>query len=170
MILDAGRFTLVPDDLRTHVDLSIGAFTSIASGCRIVSGQHPGVVEPLAVSDFPFAEHGWGEYPASDMGSGVTIGNDVWIGEDVMILDGVTIGDGARVGAGAVVARDVRPYSTVVGNPGKEIGLRFRPEQIAGLQRIAWWEWDKEKIQEALPEMAKVHMFLMKYDEKVCFG
>lgn len=163
-LITAGKHTVVPDDLVTHVALEIGAFTSIASGLRIVSGQHPGIGSPKLISDFPFFEHRWSEdWPPSDMGFGVVIGNDVWIGEDVHILDRVYIGDGARVGAGAVVAKDVRPYSTVVGNPATMTGLRFQPEQVEMLRRIAWWDWPDEKIRECLPEMQKVHMFVMKH-------
>lgn len=162
-LVTAGKHTIVPDDLVTHVPLEIGAFTSIASGLRIVSGQHPGVGSPDIISDFPFFEHRWGEWPPSDMGFGVVIGNDVWVGEDVHILDRVYVADGARIGAGAVVAKDVPAYSTVVGNPAAETGLRFRPEQIAALLRIAWWDWPDEKIKESLPEMQKVHTFLLNH-------
>ena len=47
--------------------------------------------------------------------------NDVFIGTRAIILKGVTIGAGAIVGAGAVVAKDVPPYSVVVGNPARII-------------------------------------------------
>lgn len=52
---------------------------------------------------------------------GIYIGNNVWIGDKATILSGVTIGDGAVIGANAVVAKDVPPYSIVVGNPGRII-------------------------------------------------
>lgn len=159
-----GRHTLVPNDAVANVQLSFGAFCSVASGLRIVSGQHPGVEAPEAISDFPFNEHGWGDYPPSNMGEGVTVGNDVWIGEGVTLLDGIHVGDGARVGACAVVTRDVRPYSMVAGNPARERGLRFRPEQIAALQNIAWWEWTDTQIESRLPDMANVHHFITKFN------
>ncbi|CAH6882811.1 dTDP-6-deoxy-3,4-keto-hexulose isomerase [Vibrio chagasii] len=43
------------------------------------------------------------------------------IGANSTILPGITIGEGAMVGAGSVVTRSVTPFSTVVGNPAKEI-------------------------------------------------
>jgi chloramphenicol O-acetyltransferase type B len=163
-MIEAGRHTIVPDDLATHVPVSIGAFTSIASGCRVVSGQHPGVVEPKAISDFPFAEHGWGEYPASDMGEGIKIDNDVWIGQDVTILDRVWIGSGARIGAGSMVTRNVGPYDVVGGNPATLLKHRFGPSQIGSLLHIKWWDWDDEEIQAALPVMADIDSFIERYD------
>lgn len=48
-----------------------------------------------------------------------TIGNNVIIGAGAKILGPITIGDGAKIGANAVVLKDVPPYSTVVGIPGK---------------------------------------------------
>ena len=43
------------------------------------------------------------------------------IGGNATILPGITIGEFAMIGAGAVVTEDVKPYSTVVGNPAREI-------------------------------------------------
>lgn len=74
------------------------------------------------------------------------IGNDVWIGQNVTILPGVHIGDGAVIGANSVVAKDVNPYSIVVGNPIREIKKRFSDDQIKILLKIKWWNWDIEKI------------------------
>lgn len=43
------------------------------------------------------------------------------IGANATILPGITIGEGAMVGAGSVVTKSVAPFSTVVGNPAREI-------------------------------------------------
>ena len=51
---------------------------------------------------------------------GGTIADDVVIGMGALILP-VTIGKGAVIGAGAVVTKNVPPYTTVVGNPAREI-------------------------------------------------
>lgn len=45
------------------------------------------------------------------------------IGANATIVCGVTIGEYALIGSGAVVTKDVPPYSLVVGNPGKVIGM-----------------------------------------------
>jgi|SRR5574344_728916 UDP-2-acetamido-3-amino-2,3-dideoxy-glucuronate N-acetyltransferase len=52
---------------------------------------------------------------------GITIERGASIGANATLLPGVTIGAFAMVGAGAVVTTNVRPNSTVVGNPAKEL-------------------------------------------------
>lgn len=76
----------------------------------------------------------------------INIKNDVWIGAKATIMSGVTINSGAVIAAGAVIAKDVPPYSIVVGNPGKIIKYRFTEEQIEDLLDIKWWNWSEEKI------------------------
>jgi carbonic anhydrase/acetyltransferase-like protein (isoleucine patch superfamily) len=63
-------------------------------------------------------------------------------------MGGVTIADGAVVGAYAVVARDVRPYAIVVGNPAQEVRRRFDDRQVAAMLAIAWWDWPEDKVLE----------------------
>jgi acetyltransferase-like isoleucine patch superfamily enzyme len=164
MAITHGRHTLVPEDVSCHIDLVFGHFCSIASGLTVVSGQHPGVDYRAAVSNFPFAEHEWGEYPPSRMEGRVEVCNDVWIGQNVTILDGLTIQSGAVIGAGAVVTRSVRPYATVVGNPARETGRRrFQDHQVQQLLQVGWWDWTDDEIKAALPLMAHVGNFLMKH-------
>ena len=78
----------------------------------------------------------------------IVIGNDVWIGRDVTILSGVKIGNGSVIGTGSVVAKDVEPYSIVVGNPGKCVKKRFSEEQIEILENTKWWDLDIDIIKE----------------------
>jgi virginiamycin A acetyltransferase len=68
------------------------------------------------------------------------IGNDVWIGQDATILPGVNIGDGVIIGTKSVVAKNIEPYSIVVGNPARVIRKRFDDELIALLQAFKWWD------------------------------
>ena len=44
------------------------------------------------------------------------------IGANATIICGIRIGKFAFIGAGAVVHKDVKPYSLIVGNPGRPIG------------------------------------------------
>ncbi len=48
-----------------------------------------------------------------------TIGNNVLIASGAKVLGSMTIGEGSKIGAGSVVLREVPPYSTVVGIPGR---------------------------------------------------
>lgn len=93
-----------------------------------------------------------------------TIGNDVFIGANVTVLDGVTIGDGAVIGAGAVVSKDIPPYAIAVGCPIRIIKCRMNEEQIAAMQRIKWWNWDDERLQDVERMFEDIDGFIEKYD------
>lgn len=100
----------------------------------------------------------------------VVIGNDVWIGERVIILPGVKIGDGCVIGAGSVVAKDVEPYSVVVGNPCRTIRKRFNDDEIQKLLQIQWWNWTDTDIYNAIDvlqnsdveKLSKIHCDILK--------
>jgi acetyltransferase-like isoleucine patch superfamily enzyme len=135
------------DDHSTgHVD--IGSFCSIASGVRfLIDGAHRTdfiTSNPLHSLGLPAPDgHAASKGP-------VTVGHDVWIGRDATILSGVTISTGAVVGACAVVASDVRPYAVVVGNPAREIKLRFAESECAALLASKWWEWSDDHIRQSI--------------------
>jgi serine O-acetyltransferase len=48
----------------------------------------------------------------------------VLIGAGAKILGNITVGEGAKVGAGSIVLESVHPYTTVVGNPARPVGVR----------------------------------------------
>lgn len=84
-----------------------------------------------------------------------TIGNDVWLGYGCKILHGVTIGDGAVIGAYAVVAKDVRPYAIVVGNPAREVKRRLPDDVVEFLLQLKWWDWPEEVVRANLESLLK---------------
>jgi len=55
------------------------------------------------------------------LGGRVQIGEGAYLGMGCTIKQGVTIGPESIIGAGAVVLKDVKPHTTVVGVPAKEI-------------------------------------------------
>jgi virginiamycin A acetyltransferase len=98
------------------------------------------------LSTYPFSIFGKGwervmPQPSDLPNKGDTVvGNDVWLGYQALVMPGVHIGDGA------VVAADVQPYAIVGGNPARELRRRFSESVIQELLRIAWWNWDADKI------------------------
>lgn len=93
----------------------------------------------------------------------ITIGNDVFIGANVTVLDGVTIGDGAVIGAGAVVSKDIPSYAIAVGCPIKIIRYRFDEDTRQKLQKIKWWDFDEEHLQDVERLIFDVKGFVNKY-------
>ena len=148
----------------------IGRFTSIASHVRINPGNHP--MHRVIQSHFTYRAsayfHGEADEPdffETRRDRPVSIGNDVWIGHGAIVLPGRSIGDGAVVAAGAVVTKDVPPYSIVAGNPARPIRKRFADDIAQRLQALAWWDWDHERLRQALPDFRSmsVEAFLAKY-------
>lgn len=125
--------------------LRIGRFCQIAHGVRFVgaSANH----ETRALTSFPFTifspeeMHGY----APDTRDTV-VGHDVWLGYGALVCPGARIGNGVFVGAGAVVRGTVPDYAVVAGNPARIVRMRFGAEEIATLNRIAWWDWPQERI------------------------
>ncbi|MBU1671146.1 MAG: CatB-related O-acetyltransferase [Actinobacteria bacterium] len=132
--------------------VTIGKYCSIAPGVELnMIGDH----KIDWITSYPFHNiESWGsDVPLQPLNrpSEIVIGNDVWLGYECRIMHGVTIGDGAAIGAYAVVARDVRPYAVMVGNPAREIRRRFSDEVVDFLLEVRWWDWPEEKVKENLP-------------------
>jgi len=54
-----------------------------------------------------------------------TLRDGVVVGAHAQLIGAIEVGEGARVGAGSVVVSSVPPYSTVVGVPGRAVGVRY---------------------------------------------
>jgi virginiamycin A acetyltransferase len=132
----------------SKVKLVIGKFCAIAAEVRfIMTGDH----KLDAISTYPFPIFGQGWENVFDVRNlpvkgDIVIGNDVWLGYDTLVKNGVTIGNGAIVAARSVVVKDVPAYSIVAGNPAKVVKMRFDLDTIQRLEKIAWWDWEIEKI------------------------
>ncbi|MBA3329252.1 MAG: CatB-related O-acetyltransferase [Solirubrobacterales bacterium] len=145
----------------------IGNFASIAPDAEFyVGGLHRtewvSQYGLRAMLDLPGAYEDGFPYGRGD----INVGHDTWVTNRTTVLSGVTIGDGAVVGTGAVVTKDVPAYGIVAGNPGRLVGQRFSDEQIAGLGRIAWWDWPLETIKERIEDLTSpdIDAFIASYD------
>ncbi|MBQ7476693.1 MAG: hypothetical protein IJT06_04785 [Selenomonadaceae bacterium] len=149
----------------TNCHVLVGRYCSIARDVKFLIGMNH---DYCNVGTYPFDEvlrnytDGLATHAKSNKHQ-IVIGNDVRIGCDVIILGGVRIGNGAVIGAGAVVAKDVPPFAVVVGNPAKIIRYRFDEYTCKQLQKIKYWNWDRDKLQENLELLDEVEKFISKY-------
>lgn len=139
--------------------LEIGKFCSIGSGASFILAGNQGhnhkwiSAYPFDNKIFPNAKNGF-----RTKGDTI-IGNDVWIGTESIIMPGVKIGDGAVIGTRAVVTKDVEPYTIVGGNPAQVIKKRFSDDEIEKLLEIRWWDWNIEKINDAIPFICSADIY-----------
>lgn len=152
---------------------SIGKFCSIAANSRINALEHP--IERITQHKLSYRPNEYFRYLGVDagfrerrQGTRVTIGHDVWIGHGAVVLPGITIGNGAVVGANAVVSRDVMPFEIVAGTPARPLRMRFPPETVERIQRLAWWDWPVEQLFEAIPDMQtlSIEAFLDRWESR----
>ncbi len=145
--------------------LIIGKFCAIARNPKFIMNGANHQLDGFSTYPFYIFGNGWeeaapkaGELPYK---GDTVIGNDVWIGYDVTIMPGVKIGDGAIVAAKSVVVSDVEPYTVVGGNPAKCLRQRFDDETVRSLLKIAWWNWDIDKITRNLKHITQANISVL---------
>ena len=53
----------------------------------------------------------------------------------------------------AVVSADVPAYQIVAGAPARSLKPRFPSEIAARIEALGWWDWPRERLFEAIPDM-----------------
>lgn len=102
----------------------------------------------------------------------IILQNDVWLGHGVTVMPGVIFHNGSVAATDAVVTKDVPPYAIVGGNPARILRYRFDEETVAGMQKIAWWDWTdaqkrKRKDDFSLPAPEFVRKYLPEAEERL---
>lgn len=166
---EIGGYTYTGD--RCYIQNSkLNRFISMSDSVRVGPTNHP--YERPSQHLFAYNGDGYG-FPNKDTEflemrrkNTTTIGNDVWIGHGVVIQAGVTVGDGAVIGAGAIVTKDVDPYTIVGGIPANKIKDRFPDPIKEKLIKIAWWNWNRDELEERYEDLKlPIEVFVEKYDK-----
>ena len=165
-----GDFSYIVNDADI-IYTDVGKFCSIAAHTRINPGNHP--VERVAMNHFTYRSSAYGlgeDDPAFfdwRRSFRCRLGHDVWIGHGAVVLPGVSMGNGAVAGAGSIVTKDVPAWTIVVGNPARVLRPRFPAHIAEAIERIAWWEWDRDRLREAMGDFRglSAEAFVEKYTD-----
>lgn len=150
---------------------TVGKFANIAAFVRIGATDHP--LDTASLHHFLYRSASYWEDAEDDAAwfakrraRRTVIGNDTWIGHNAQVKPEVTIGHGAVVASGAVVTKDVPDYAIVAGVPAHIIRHRQPPEIAVRLIALAWWDWDHDRLRDALPDFRTLtaEAFLAKYE------
>lgn len=133
----------------------------ISNICRFLTGIeiHPGAT----IGDGLFIDHGTGIVigETAEIGKNVTlyqgvtlggtgkekgkrhptIGNNVVVATGAKVLGSFKVGDHAKIGAGSVVLKEVPPYATVVGIPGRVVVLHGKRIHNEDDYKNAWLDF-----------------------------
>lgn len=124
--VEVGESSIIGRNVAIEPHTVIGSFVTIQTSSYITSNMiiEDGVFIGPCCSTSNDKYMGRGDYPHL----GPVIRKGARIGNNATLLPGITIGEGAMIGAGAVITRDVPPYVTYVGNPGKPLLERRESE------------------------------------------
>ena len=149
---------------------TVGRFSNIAAMTRIGPTDHP--MTRASQHHFLYrSSYYWPDaeddaaFFAARTARRTTLGPDCWIGHGAIVRPEVTVGAGAVVAAGAVVTKDVPPFTIVAGVPAVPLRTRFPDAVIDRLIRLAWWDWDHERLRGALEDFRSLtaEAFLDRY-------
>ena len=149
---------------------SVGRFANIASNVRAGPTDHP--MTHASQHHFLYrSSMYWDDVPddadffAARAARRTVLGHDCWIGHGAIIKPDVTLGIGAIVASGAVVTGDVAPFMIMAGIPARPLRSRFAPDICERLLALAWWDWDHDRLRQALPDFRamQAEAFLEKY-------
>jgi acetyltransferase-like isoleucine patch superfamily enzyme len=119
--LQIGDFAAIGRRCTVEVDGTIGHF--LMTGVQVlIVGRADHDLKSLGT---PMLHSTWVGDRGPIAADRVEIGDDVWIGAGSIVLGGVSIGSGAVIGAGSVVSSSLPAFAIAVGNPARQIGVRF---------------------------------------------
>lgn len=159
------------DRLSDIANTTVGKFANIAALTRIGPTDHP--YRNASLHHFLYRSASYWDDATDDeaffahrRSRRTVIGPDTWLGHGVIVKPEVTIGAGAIIASGAVVTKDVAPYMIMAGIPAAPLRPRFAPKVADRMQALAWWDWDHDRLRQALPDFRalEAEAFLEKYE------
>lgn len=114
-----------------HPAASIGAECKVSQSAQIMAGavlqNRVSIGENVVINtrasvdhDAIISDHAVVS-PGAIISGSVKIGRGSFVGAGAVIIQGIEIGDNCVIGAGAVVRHNVKPQTTVVGNPAAQL-------------------------------------------------
>lgn len=100
-------------------EFSIGDFSGLSAGCRIITGSDDFRGAFLSNPTVPE------EYKNVEIGK-VKIGKHCILGSNSVVLPNIEIPDGVTIGAGSIVGKQLEPWSIYAGFNPRKIGERSK--------------------------------------------
>lgn len=150
---------------------TVGKFSNIAAFSRIGPTDHPMELASMhhmlyRTDDYWDDVEPWTDFFEKRASRRTYVGHDTWIGSQAIIKPELNIGHGSVIAAGSVVTKDVAPFMIVAGVPAVPLRKRFEDDIAERLMTLSWWDWDHEKLRDALPNFRslRIEAFLEKYE------
>jgi acetyltransferase-like isoleucine patch superfamily enzyme len=112
--------------------LTMGHFTTIAAGSRIVCGSDEHLGEGFVGPTIPE------KYRDKVIIAPVTFENFASVGTNVVVLPGVTFGEGSVVGACSLVIKNTEPWTIYTGIPAKPMKARPKDKMLAFAHELGY--------------------------------
>lgn len=110
--------------ISSRSNIGVGCIISsrATTGGKVSVGDHSYLLANVVVAHDCVIGRGCNLSPGAVLAGGCTVGDGVMIGINASLLPRARVGDHATIGAGSVVLRSVKPGTTVMGIPAKQIG------------------------------------------------
>jgi acetyltransferase-like isoleucine patch superfamily enzyme len=120
--------------------LTMGRFTNLAAGTRVICGSDrfigEGLIGPASIPD---------EYKDKMKLAPVVIEDFANVGTNVVIMPGVTLGQGSVIGACSLVTHSTEPWTVYVGVPARPLKMRPRERMLRYAAEMAYVIAAKQK-------------------------
>lgn len=116
-----------------HAHLTMGNFTNLAAGARVICGsdrfQGEGLIGPASLPD---------EYKDKMNLAPVVLENFANVGTNAVIMPGVTLSEGSVIGACSLVTQSTESWTIYAGIPAKPIKSRPRETMIRYAEALGY--------------------------------